>query len=398
MTELQSTTTITDLLNQISTHGSEAFATVLTLLLNEAMKAQRATHLHAQPHQRTDERIGMANGFKPKTLQTRTGPLQLAIPQVRDCAEPFYPTALEKGQRSEQALSLAIAEMYISGVSTRRVSAVMEKLCGANVSSATVSRITAQLDPMLEQWRNRPIEPMEYIILDARYEKVRIDGAVRSCAVFSAIGVRKSDGNRIILGTSVSLSEAEIHWRAFLESLRQRGLGLPSLIVSDAHTGLRAALGTVFSGARWQRCQFHLQQNAQAYVPRIDQREEVASDIRKIFNADSLATAQAILRSTVEKYQKSAPKLAAWMEENLPEGLAIFTIPEAARKRLRTSNACENLNRQIRRRTAVAGLFPNEASLLRLVTAILMEISEDWETSKAYIAPPAANHLKPQAY
>jgi transposase-like protein len=388
MTEPQLTDTpLSHMLNQIIDGGLASLPEAFGLLINEAMKVERSRHLQALPNERTGERTGFANGFKPKTVLMRHGPLQLAIPQVRECDEPFYPRALEKGQRSEKALSLAVAEMYLQGVSTRRVTKVLESLCGTSISSATVSRVTAQLDPMLQQWRERPIEPMDYLILDARYEKVRVDGAVRSCAVLIAIGVRSSDGKRLVLGTSVSLSEAEVHWREFLAGLRQRGLGLPALIVSDAHEGLRAALRAVFSGVRWQRCQFHLQQNAQGYVPKSDQKASVAGDIRRIFNSESLAQARERLAQTVEKYRAGAPKLAAWMEENLPEGFAVFALSETVRRRLRTSNACENLNRQLRRRTSVAGLFPNEASLLRLVTALLMEISEDWETSKAYLTP-----------
>lgn len=388
MTEPLTDTFINDMLNQIIDGGLAGLPQAFGLLLDEAMKIERSRHLQARPHERTGERTGLANGYKPKTILTRSGPLTVAVPQVRDCAEPFYPRALEKGQRSEKALSLAVAEMYLQGVSTRRVTKVLESLCGTSVSSATVSRVAAQLDPMLQQWRERPIEPMDYLILDARYEKVRVDGAVRSCAVLIAIGVRQRDGKRLVLGASVSLSEAEVHWRDFLTGLRQRGLGLPALIVSDAHEGLRAALRAVFSGVSWQRCQFHLQQNAQAYVPKTDQKAAVAEDIRRIFHSESLTHAQERLRQTVDKYRSPAPKLAAWLEENLPEGFAVFAFPESVRRRLRTSNACENLNRQLRRRTAVAGLFPNEASLLRLVTALLMEISEDWETSKAYLAVP----------
>jgi transposase-like protein len=388
MTEPQPTDTpFGHLLNQIVEEGLDGLPQAFGLLLNEAMKVERSRHLQAQPHQRTSERTGFANGFKPKTMLTRSGPVQLAIPQVRNSAEPFYPQAFEKGQRSEKALCLAVAEMYLQGVSTRRVTNVLESLCGTSVSSATVSRVAAQLDPILELWRQRPIEPISHLFLDARYEKVRVEGAVRSCAVLIAIGVRKNDGKRMVLGASVSLSEAEVHWRDFLVSLRQRGLGLPELVVSDAHEGLCAALRAVLPGVRWQRCQFHLQQNAQAYVPKAEQKPTVAADIRRVFNSENLAQAQDRLTETVGKYREVAPKLATWMEENLPEGFAVFEFPESMRRRLRTSNACENLNRQLRRRTAVAGLFPNEASLLRLVTALLMEISEDWETSRAYLTP-----------
>ena len=382
------------MLNHFLADGLEGLPGAISLLINAAMKIERSQHLQATAHERTDQRLGFANGFKPKTLLTRSGPVELAIPQIRDCAASFYPKAFDKGQRSEKALTLAVAEMYLQGVSTRRVTAVLEKLCGTSISSTEVSRVAAQLDPLLEQWRIRPLDPMRYLFIDARYEKVRVGGTVRSCAVLIAIGIREADGRRVILGVSVSLSEAEVHWRDFLQSLRDRGIGTPALIVSDAHPGLKAARAAVFSGVPWQRCQFHLQQNAQAYIPKADQKIVVAGEIRRIFDAASLAEAEERLRQLVTKYRSSAPKLAAWLEENLPEGFTVFGQPEAQRRRLRTSNACENLNRQVRRRTAVAGLFPNEASLLRLVSAILMEISEDWETSKCYLSLPKTTHSR----
>ena len=237
--------------------------------------------------------------------------MTLAIPQIRDCDTPFYPKAFEKGQRSEKALTLAVAEMYLQGVSTRRVTTVLEKLCGTSISSTEVSRVAAQLDPLLAQWRTRPLDPIRHILLDARYEKVRVEGAVRSCAVLIAIGIREVDGRRLILGVSVSLSEAEVHWRTFLQSLRERGIGLPALIVSDAHPGLAAARAAVFSGVPWQRCQFHLQQTAQAYVPKADQKSVVAGEIGRIFNAATLAEAEDRLRQLVTKYRTSALKMAA---------------------------------------------------------------------------------------
>ena len=245
---------------------------------------------------------------------------------------------------------------------------------------------------MLEAWRSRPIPSIAHLILDARYEKVRVAGIVRSCAVFTAIGIRSDDGKRMILGTSVSLSEAEVHWRDFLSSLKKRGLLFPTgSITSDAHEGLKAALAAVFAGVPWNRCQFHLQQNAQAYVPKQEMKTSVAADIRSIFNAESLAVATQKLAATVEKYSTTAPKLAAWMEVNLHEGFTAFAFPEPIRQRLRTSNLCEALNKQIRRRTRVASIFPNEASCLRLVSAILMELSDDWESSNAYLNPQFLN-------
>lgn len=364
---------------------------IMELIMNAAMIVERNAHLHAAPHQRCEERTGYANGFKPRSLNTSMGKLNLNMPQVRNSEEPFYSSLLEKGSRSERALKASIAEMYIQGVSTRKVTKVLETMCGLSVTSSQVSKLTAELDVEFEKWRNRPLPEVSYVILDATYKKVRIDGAVRDCAVLVVTGVRRDDGKRMILGVSCALSEAEVHWREILQNVRERGIGIPDLVTSDAHEGLRAALKSTLRGTPWQRCQFHLQQNAQSYVPKDSMKKEVAADIRKIFDSPDLPHAELALETLVKKYEKSAPELSRWMENNIPEGLTILSLPENIRKRLRTSNMCENLNSQINRRTRVVGLFPNEASLLRLVTAVLMEISEGWETGKTYLKPTTTN-------
>ena len=376
-----------DSINLLIEHGlAEGLPRIAELLLNAAMILERSAHIGARPFERSDERTGYANGMKGRTFHSSLGPLSLRVPQTRGCEEPDKPSMLESGSRVDRALKVAVAEMYLQGVSTRRVTKVMEQLCGLEVSSTQVSRLTAQLDETFTQWRERPLPEIAHLIVDATYIKVRVDGSVRDCAVLTAIGVRREDGKRMILGVSAALSEAEPHWRSFLVSLKERGIGIPDSLTSDAHEGLKAALKTVFNASPWQRCQYHLQQNAQAYVPKVDMRESVAADIRTIFNADSLALAEERLRVLTQKYSKNAPQLSVWMENAIPEGLTIFGLPEHKRKRLRTSNMSENLNEQIKRRTKVAGLFPNTNSILRLVTAILMEISEEWETGKAYLS------------
>jgi transposase-like protein len=294
---------------------------------------------------------------------------------------------LEKGSRSDRALKSAIATMYVEGVSTRRVTRIMEQMCGFEVSSGQVSNLNKQLDSEFEKWRTRPLPGISFMTLDATYYKVRIDGVVRDCATLIAHGVRRDDGKRMILGVSCALSEAEVHWRGFLNGLKERGIGIPDLVTSDAHGGLKAALKAALNGTPWQRCQFHLQQNAQEYVTKQHLKGKVASDIKVIFNADDRAHAEERLKDFVKIYSESQPRLAAWAEENLPEGFAVFAFPEAHRKRLRTSNACENVNGQIKKRTRVVGLFPSEESLLRLVTGVLIEISETWETGKTYLTP-----------
>jgi len=371
-----------EIMEQICEQGFDALPELIRIVLNAAMYIERQKHIGAGPYERTPERQGHANGFKPKTVATRMGKITMAIPQVRDC--DFYPSSLDKGIRSERALKLALAEMYIQGVSTRKVAAITEQMCGFAVSSSQVSKATAELDEQLQAWRERPLGRMKYLYLDARYEKVRQDGQIRNSAVLLAVGVNE-DGHREVLGVSVSLGEHEVHWRNFLQSLVSRGLSGVELITSDDHSGLKSARRAVFGGVPWQRCQCHLQRNAQAYVPRKSMKAGVASDIRSVFNAPDRQEADALLKKTVTKYAQDAPRLATWMEENLPEGLTVFAFPQKHRRLIRTTNGLERLNREIRRRTRVASLFPNEASCLRLVTAVVMEISEDWQTGKRYI-------------
>lgn len=371
-----------ELLEQIADQGLDVLPELIRTVINTAMQIERQQHLNAGPYERSPARRGHANGYKPKTVTTRGGQVTFDVPQVRDSS--FYPQALEKGLRSERALKLALAEMYVQGVSTRRVAAITEKLIGTEVTSVQVSRAVAELDSQLQAWRERALGRYKYLWLDARYEKVRVGGMVRDIAVLMAAGLNL-DGKREVLGVSSSLSEAEIHWRSFLESLTQRGLTGVELITSDDHAGLDKARIAVFGGVPWQRCQFHLQQNAQAYVPRRALKSEVAADIRAVFNARHRQEAEELLASAVQKYAETASDLADWMEENIPEGLTVFSFPEKHRLRLRTTNGLERLNREIRRRTRVAVLFPNTASCLRLVTAIVMEISEEWQTGRIYL-------------
>jgi putative transposase len=366
----------------LAENGFEGMAHAMELLINECMKVERQQALGVGPYERSEARHGQANGFKPRQLKTRVGPLHLQVPQVRGAA--FYPQALERGSRSEKALRLALAEMYVQGVSTRKVSQITEELCGCEISSSDVSRATALLDEELEKWRTRPLGGVKYLVLDARYEKVREAGRVRDCAVLTAIGV-DSEGHRSVLGVSVSLSEAEVHWREFFKSLLARGLHGVELIVSDAHAGLKEARQACFGSVPWQRCQFHLLHNAMQHVPKEELKREVVADVQSVLEASDLSAAQDRLQRVVRKYEKTAPKLAGWLEANVPESLTVLSLPSSHRRRLRTTNMLERLNRELKRRTRVATLFPNSASLLRLVSAVLIEVSEEWETGKRYV-------------
>lgn len=383
MTHEEKYTMIEPILEALISGEPEALTKAMSMLLNAAGKLERVKALKAGHYERSEDRLGYANGYKDKTLNSRIGKIPVKIPQVRGDID-FYPSSLEKGIRSERALKLAIAEMYVQGVSVRKVSKIVEQLCGFEISSSQVSDAAKLLDEEIEAWRNRKLDKYPYVILDARYEKVRIGKNVVSAAVLIAFGVHFS-GKRTILGVSVSISEAEVHWRNFLRSLIDRGLHGVQLFTSDDHSGLKKALESCFPGIKWQRCQFHLQQNAQKYVTVKDKKKEVAADIRIIFNAPDRIEADRYLIKMIDKYQNTNPGLSEWMELNIPEGLTVFDMPKEHQKRLRTSNMAERQMKEIKRRTRVAMIFPNERSLLRLVSAILMETAEQWETGKVYL-------------
>jgi transposase-like protein len=310
MTEHTATqnTSLDNLIQLLLNEGYEnGLPRIAEMILNAAMLIERRTHLSAQPYERCEKRNGYANGFKDRVFKSTLGEMNLKIPQTRESSDTFYPSLLEKGSRIDQALKSAIAEMYLQGVSTRRVKHIMEELCGMEISSTQVSRHTAKLDESLEKWRNRPLPEISHLLLDATYIKVRIDSSVRDCAVLVGIGIRRDNGKRMILGTSAALSENEVHWRTFLSSLREHGIGIPELITSDTHEGLKAALRATLNASPWQRCQFHLQQNAQAYIPKVSMRQQVADDIRYLFNARNRAEAETRLNEIVEKVGPEKP-------------------------------------------------------------------------------------------
>ncbi len=277
-----------------------------------------------------------------------------------------------------------MAEMYVKGVATRKVSAIVEELCGTEISSSQVSNDAQELDAEITAWRTRPLGRYQYLMPDARDEHVRQAGTVVSSAVLLAVGI-DYEGKREILGVSVSLSEAGAHWRGVLQSMMERGMHGVTMIISDAHTGLRKALEACFPGIPWHRCQFHLQQNAMSHVPKISMRKEVANDIRTVLNAPDRQEAERLLKIRVEKYRSGAPDLSRWMEENVPQSLTVFMAPAVHRRILRTTNMVERLNRKIKRRTKIASIFPNPESVLRLVGAILMETSEQWFGGKRHL-------------
>lgn len=375
MTSTKSENLMPELLKLVTSDGTDSMREVFQKLLNEAMKAERAEALGAEPYERTAERTGYANGFKPKTLQTRMGAITVEIPQARGIS--FYPQSLEKGIRSERALKLAIAEMYVNGVSTRRVTEITEVLCGLDISSSQVSRVAKILDEEVEKFRTRKLGCFPCIFFDARYEKVRHNDEVIDHAVLIAVGVNLK-GQREVLGVSTSFSEAEVHWREFMQSLTKRGLYGVELVVSDDHSGMKAARKAIFPNVPWQRCQFHFAQNAQSYIPKKYLKDELSLALRDIFNCLTKDDARSKLAATVDKYQKIAPEWCRFLEESIEECFAVYALPRDFHRKLRTVNGLELVNREIKRRTRVATIFPNSASCLRLVSALLIEINEDW--------------------
>jgi transposase-like protein len=379
-------TAIEALMEQLIANGSEDMAAVFAGLFDLAMRIERERFLGAEHYERAPDRRGYANGYKPKKVDTPAGTVTVNVPKTAGHDGPFYPQSLERGRRSSRAVMLAVAEMYVKGVSTRDAEAVLKEFGIESLSSTQVSRAAKLLDDELEAWRSRPLGEIRYLIVDARYEKVREGGVVRDAAVLSAMGIGP-DERRRVLGVSCALSEAEVHWRAFLESLIQRGMRGIQFIVSDDHAGLRAARLAVLTGATWQRCQFHLAQNAIHHSPNLAIRKRIGADLRQVWNAPDLQAATENLRRLVESHRDEAPKLAKWLEDNVPEGLAVFTLPEWHRRRLRTSNPMERaIQQEIKRRTQKVRVFPNEKSLERLVSAVLVEIDDKWAAAdKAYI-------------
>lgn len=371
-----------EIFESLNSQDPDSVCHVLRTLYNGVMQLERQKHLGAAPHERSEQRMGYANGFKDKTLKTRMGALELKVPQTR--GTDFYPASLERGSRSERALKLAIAEMYIKGVSTRKVTAITKELCGLEVSSSQVSAMAKELDEEFESFRGRDLGEFPYVYVDATYLKVRHSGSVISVATLIAYGVNTS-GKREILGVSTELSEAEVHWRSFFESLQKRGLRGVRLLISDDHSGLGNALRAVFPAIPWQRCQFHMIQNAQQYAPKKSMREDIVEAVRSVFYCTTPASAKEAKRLVVEQFAKSAPEFVKWFESSIDEGLTCLSFPAAHRKRIRTTNGLERVNREIKRRTRVAVLFPNTASALRLTTGVLMEIHEEWVTGKSYL-------------
>src|SRR5829696_4868964 len=357
---------------------------IVERVLQEMLEAEMTEHIGAALHERTNARKGHRNGYKPRTLRTRVGTLNLLVPQDRQST--FSTRLFARYQRNEKALCLALMEMYVEGVSTRKVKEVTEELCGTSFSKSLVSELAGSLDSELSAWRDRRVEAeaYPYVFVDARYEKVRADGRVVSQGVLIVSGIR-DDGYRELLGVGVADTESEATYHELFRSLKRRGLSGVQLVVSDDHEGLKSAIARHFQGASHQRCQVHYARNLLGMVGAA-RRKELGADLRAIFAAPDRKQALTIASSVAEKWRKKGnEKVAEHLEEHIEECLSCLAFPESHRRRIRTTNGLERLNQEIKRRSRVVRIFPNRASCLRLVSALAIEQSEEWLTGRRYL-------------
>jgi putative transposase len=356
---------------------------VVRWTVQELMEAEVSAQISAERYERTGERATYRNGYRPREWDTRVGTMELAIPKLRSGS--YFPSWLEPRRRSEQALVAVVTEAYVQGVSTRRVEALVQSLGIVGISRSEVSRLCTSLDEQVEAFRTRRLDSRyPYVWLDARYEYVREDHQVQSMAVVIAYGVR-DDGVREVLGLDIGPSEDVALWRAFLQSLVARGLGGVRLVVSDAHRGLKQAIREVFVGAGWQRCRVHFMRNVIAQVPKSAQAM-VAATVRTIFEQPDRHAARAQLRQVCASLAERFPKVVALLEEAEGEILTFYDYPKEHWRQIYSTNPLERLNKELKRRSAVVGIFPNRAAVLRLFGARLAEQMDEWLVGHRYFS------------
>jgi len=373
-----------------SAHG-DFLREAVHCVLRDLMESEVAEFAGASLHERSADRIAQRNGYRARTFDTRVGTLELEIPRLRRGS--YFPSFLEPRRRSEQALVAVVAEAYVNGVSTRKVERLVEQLGIESMSRSTVSRLCRVLDEQVEIFRTRPLEGRyPYLWLDARVEKVREAGGVRRKALVVAYGVHES-GRREILGTDVGEAESEAFWREFLRSLVARGLSGVLLCISDAHVGLKKAIAQVL-GCPWQRCTVHFTRDMQGHVAR-SQQQMVAAAIRQVFQAEDLDQAHLVLADVVGRLRSAVPKVAGLLEDAEEELLAFMAFPAEHRSKLRSTNPLERINREIGRRSDVVGIYPNDASVIRLSGALLLEQTDEWLVSRRYLSAESLSKLYP---
>jgi transposase-like protein len=363
--------------------GDSGMKPLLESVFNQILQAQAAEQLAAAPYERTDDRKGYRNGSYPHCLSTRVGTLTLRIPRLRDGS--FSTDLFARYQRSEQAFLLALMEMVLQGVSTRKVSEVTEELCGSTFSKSTVSELCKRLDPIVYAWNQRSLRDQRFpfVLVDALVIKIREDARIRPRGILIATGVNEG-GQREILGFLVGDSESEASWSELFQSLKQRGLHGMDLVVSDQHSGLVCAVRRQFQGVVWQRCQTHFLRNVLGAAPK-SQQAEIHSQVRAMLDAPNIEIARQLLTGILEKFSSKAPKAMDVLEKGAEDALAVLALPEYYRRRLRTTNSVERLNEEIRRRERVIRIFPNRASAERLIGALLMEFDDKWAGGKKHL-------------
>jgi putative transposase len=350
--------------------------------LQELIKTEFDQYINAQPHERTLERRGIRNGCYTRTLKTRVGTLELTI--YRDRAGEFHTEFFNRYQRSEQAFIAAMLEMYLQGVSTRKVSKIVETLCGTSVSKSQVSELCKRLDKQLEIWRNRKISGnYPYLIIDARYEKIRTKQGVVSKAVMIIIGISES-GHRSILSVEMGDSENESSWSEVFKKLKDRGLTGVRYMVSDDHQGLVAALNRYYQGVVWQRCQVHFIRNFMMKLSRRDLKIYLPL-LKDVFSASDYQEAVRRKDRLLDKLEEKYPVAAEWVDENIESCLTVFHLPIEHRQKMKSTNMLERFNEELRRRSRVIRIFPNSDSCLRLMSYLCQETSEAWETGRRYL-------------
>ena len=350
--------------------------------LQEVLEGEMTDFLGAAPGERTESRSGYRAGYYGRSLVTRIGKLELRVP--RDRSGEFSTALFERYARSEKALVAALAEMYVQGVSTRKVKAITEELCGHSFSASSISSINKGLDEALAKFANRPLdEAYPYLILDARYERVRDNGIIGHQAVLIAIGINW-EGKRQVLAVEMANRESQSSWKDFLLRLKERGLSGVEFVVSDDHAGLKKAISVVLTDAAWQRCYVHFLRNALDYLPR-KADDDCLQELRWIYDRRDIQEAQRDLSAWIGKWQAKYPKLVDWVEANITETLTFYRLPRAHHKHLKSTNMLERLNEEIKRRTLVVRIFPNTESCLRLIRALCVETHETWLEDNRYL-------------
>ena len=367
---------------------------VVRATLQEVLEAEMTEAVGAGKGERAPSRLGYRSGYYGRTLITRVGKLELRVPQDRDGR--FSTELFERYQRSEKALVAALAEMYVQGVSTRKVKAITEELCGHAFSASAISAINKRLDESLRQFAERRLdEPYPYLILDARYERVREAGVIASQAVLTAIGI-DWEGRRQVLAVELAIRESRSSWGDVLGRMRERGLHGVEFVVADDHAGLKAAIREGLPAAAYQRCYVHFLRNALDYVPRkVD--DDCLQELRWLYDRRDLGEARADLAAWIGKWQAKYPRLVAWVEETIEETLTFYRLPRQHHKHLKSTNKLERLNEEIKRRTRVVRIFPNAESCLRLVRALAVETHENWLEAHRYLNMDYLKELKKEA-